>query len=74
MPAALLIADRLTRTFDARVAVSDLSLSVNAGEIVTLLGPNGAGKTTTMRMLAGLILPTSGRISINGVPVSSTDG
>ena len=71
MPAALLIADCLTRTFDARVAVSDLSLSVNAGEIVTLLGPNGAGKTTTMRMLAGLILPTSGRIAINGVAVSS---
>ena len=65
-----LIADRLTRTFDARVAVSDLSLSVNAGEIVTLLGPNGAGKTTTMRMLAGLILPTSGGIAINGVAVS----
>jgi ABC-type multidrug transport system ATPase subunit len=38
--------------------VRDVSLSVNAGEIVTLLGPNGAGKTTTMRMLAGLILPT----------------
>ncbi len=71
MPAALLIADCLTRTFDARVAVSDLSLSVNAGEIVTLLGPNGAGKTTTMRMLAGLILPTSGRISINSIQVSS---
>ncbi len=68
---SLLVADRLTRTFDARVAVSDLSLSVNAGEIVTLLGPNGAGKTTTMRMLAGLILPTSGGIAINGVPVSS---
>jgi ABC-2 type transport system ATP-binding protein len=71
MPAAPLIANRLTRTFDARVAVSDLSLSVNAGEIVTLLGPNGAGKTTTMRMLAGLILPTSGRIAINGIEVSS---
>ena len=72
MPGALLIADRLTRTFDTRVAVSDLSLSVNAGEIVTLLGPNGAGKTTTMRMLAGLILPTSGRISINHVEVTSS--
>ena len=71
MPAALLIADRLTRAFDTRVAVSDLSLSVHAGEIVTLLGPNGAGKTTTMRMLAGLILPTSGRIAINSVAVSS---
>lgn len=70
MPAALLIADRLTRTFDARVAVSDLSLSVNAGEVVTLLGPNGAGKTTTLRMLSGLILPTSGRMFINGIQVS----
>ncbi len=48
----------------------DVSLSVNAGEIVTLLGPNGAGKTTTMRMLAGLIMPTAGRISIDGVEVS----
>lgn len=66
MPAVPLIADRLSRTFGARVAVSDLSLSVEAGEIVSLLGPNGAGKTTTMRMLAGLILPSSGRISING--------
>ena len=48
----------------------DVSLSVNAGEIVTLLGPNGAGKTTTMRMLAGLILPTAGRISIDGVELA----
>jgi ABC-2 type transport system ATP-binding protein len=50
--------------------VRDVSLSVNAGEIVTLLGPNGAGKTTTMRMLAGLILPTSGRISINQIDLT----
>ena len=56
--------------FDARVAVRDVSLSVNAGEIVTLLGPNGAGKTTTMRMLAGLILPTAGRISIDGIELT----
>ena len=60
--ADLLVADRLTRTFGDRVAVRDLSLSVATGEIVALLGPNGAGKTTTMRMLAGLILPTAGRI------------
>jgi ABC-2 type transport system ATP-binding protein len=63
-------AEHLTRQFDARIAVRDVSLSVNAGEIVTLLGPNGAGKTTTMRMLAGLILPTQGRISIDGVPLT----
>ena len=71
MPAALLIADRLTRSFDTRVAVSNLSLAVEAGQIVSLLGPNGAGKTTTLRMLAGLILPSSGRISINQIPVSA---
>ena len=67
----MVTAERLTRTFDDRVAVRDVSLSVSAGEIVSLLGPNGAGKTTTMRMLAGLILPTSGRIHINGIPVSA---
>jgi ABC-2 type transport system ATP-binding protein len=65
MATAPLVAERLTRVFDDRVAVRDVSLSVHAGEIVTLLGPNGAGKTTTMRMLAGLVLPTSGRITVN---------
>ena len=66
-----LIANRLSRTFDARVAVRDVSLSVNAGEIVTLLGPNDAGKTTTMRMLAGLILPTAGSIAIGGIELTA---
>jgi len=74
LAADLLIADRLTRTFADRVAVRDLSLAVGSGEIVSLLGPNGAGKTTTMRMLAGLILPTSGRISINRVELSASTG
>jgi ABC-2 type transport system ATP-binding protein len=68
--ADLLVADRLTRAFGDRVAVRDLSLSVGAGEIVALLGPNGAGKTTTMRMLAGLILPDAGTVTVNGVAVS----
>jgi ABC-2 type transport system ATP-binding protein len=66
----VLRAEHLTRVFDQRVAVRDVSLSVNHGEIVTLLGPNGAGKTTMMRMLAGLILPTAGHISIDGVELS----
>jgi ABC-2 type transport system ATP-binding protein len=70
--ADLLVADRLTRAFGDRVAVRDLSLSVGAGEIVVLLGPNGAGKTTTMRMLAGLILPDAGRITIDRMPVSES--
>ena len=72
MAADLLVADRLTRTFGDRVAVRDLSLSVSSGEIVALLGPNGAGKTTTMRMLAGLILPTAGRIAIDRVDISAS--
>ena len=66
----MVIAEHLSRVFDERVAVRDVSLLVNAGEIVSLLGPNGAGKTTTMRMLAGLILPTAGRISINGIELA----
>jgi ABC-2 type transport system ATP-binding protein len=69
--AALLVADRLTRAFGDRLAVRDLSLSVSSGEVVALLGPNGAGKTTTMRMLAGLILPDAGTMTINGVAVSA---
>jgi ABC-2 type transport system ATP-binding protein len=71
MRADLLVAERLTRTFGDRVAVRNLSLAVGGGEIVALLGPNGAGKTTTMRMLAGLILPTAGRIAINRVEVTA---
>jgi ABC-2 type transport system ATP-binding protein len=62
-------ASRLTRRFDDRVAVDDLSLEVRPGEIFTLLGPNGAGKTTTLRMLAGLISPSSGTARIAGVPL-----
>ena len=72
MTTALVTADHLTRIFDDRVAVHDVSLAVNAGEIVCLLGPNGAGKTTTMRMLAGLILPTAGRIAINHIDISES--
>ena len=49
------------------VAVDGLSLHVGVGEVYGLLGPNGAGKTTTLRMLAGLMIPTTGEVVINGV-------
>ena len=48
------------------MAVDDVSLDLRAGEIFALLGPNGAGKTTTLRMLAGLIAPTSGTVQLDG--------
>jgi ABC-2 type transport system ATP-binding protein len=68
--ADLLQTTGLTRRFDTRVAVADLSLSVRAGEIVSLLGPNGAGKTTTFRMLAALIPPSEGHVLIDGVELA----
>jgi ABC-2 type transport system ATP-binding protein len=66
MQAPVVEASGLTRMFDSRTAVHDLSIAVGAGEVVALLGPNGAGKTTTLRMLAGLLPPTSGRIALGG--------
>jgi len=58
--------DRLTKHFGAQVAVDALSLEVPAGQIVGFLGPNGAGKSTTLRMLTGMIEPTSGNATICG--------
>ncbi|HUR49113.1 MAG TPA: ABC transporter ATP-binding protein [Acidimicrobiales bacterium] len=57
----MLRAERLTRSFGGRRAVSDVSFQVPPGEVVGFLGPNGAGKTTTMRMLVGLLDPDRGR-------------
>jgi len=62
----VLIASQLTRRFDRRLAVEDVSFELAPGEIFALLGPNGAGKTTTLRMLAGLIEPSSGSVRLNG--------
>ncbi len=53
-----------------KLAVDGLNFQVHAGEIYGLLGPNGAGKTTTLRVLSGLIAPTSGRALVNGVDVT----
>src|SRR5262249_28272407 len=74
VPRAMIVATHLTRRFGARVAVDDLSFEVGKSEIVALLGPNGAGKTTTMRMLAGLIAPSAGRVTIDGVGLSRATG
>lgn len=56
----------LTKQYGERIAVNQLNLEIRRGEIVGFLGPNGAGKTTSIRMILGLIAPTSGRIEIFG--------
>ena len=56
----------LSRYFGRIAAVEDLTLSVEAGEVLGFLGPNGAGKTTTIRMLAGMIAPTKGYAIVAG--------
>jgi ABC-2 type transport system ATP-binding protein len=63
---------RLTRKFGRTIAVEELNLEVAAGEVVGFLGPNGAGKTTTIRILAGIISPTSGYAVVDGKRTDTT--
>jgi ABC-2 type transport system ATP-binding protein len=68
----MIAAAGLTRRFGSRVVVDNVSFEVGRSEIVALLGPNGAGKTTTMRMLAGLIAPSAGTVTIAGTHFGET--
>lgn len=61
----------LTKRYNGLTAVDNLTLSVPAGTIFGFIGPNGAGKTTTLRMLAGLLEPSSGSITLDGIDVSA---
>ena len=61
----------LTRSFGTHVAVRALSLEIARGEVFGLLGPNGSGKTTTIRMLCGLLEPTSGSARVAGIDVAA---
>ena len=67
--APIIVIDGLTKCFPEVTAVNGLSLTVNRGEIFGLVGPDGSGKTATMRMLAGVMRPDNGSISIDGVDV-----
>ncbi|NMF03937.1 ABC transporter ATP-binding protein [Clostridium beijerinckii] len=61
----------ITKSYNGNYnAVSNLNLEIKDGEIYGLLGPNGAGKTTTIKMITGIIAPTSGKIEINGIDIS----
>jgi len=76
---AILRTERLCKTFEVGVrrkrvqAVKDLDLQVHEGEIFGFVGPNGAGKTTTIKMLMGLIFPTSGKAFIYDAPIPSAE-
>lgn len=61
--------ENLTKTYKDKTAVDKINLKINQGELFALLGTNGAGKTTTIKMLSTLILPTDGKIKINGLDI-----
>lgn len=62
----MILLENIVKQYGRFTAVDGVSLEVKAGEIHGFLGPNGAGKTTTLRMIAGLLKPTAGRIVVNG--------
>ena len=64
-PDHILAIDHITKKFGDFKAVDDISITVNRGEIFGFIGPNGAGKTTTIKIIAGLLKPDAGQISIN---------
>ena len=71
MSEPILTLEMLSKTFDRLTAVDKIDLQVQQGEILGFLGPNGAGKTTTIKMIAGLLQPSSGAISICGHDMAS---
>src|SRR5215469_9545494 len=70
MSDVVLATEELTKVYRRRVAVDDLSLRVERGDIFGFLGQNGAGKSTTIRMALGLVRPTSGRVLLLGFDIA----
>jgi ABC-2 type transport system ATP-binding protein len=71
MPDPAIVVENLTKKFGDFTAVDGVSFEVGTGEVVGYLGPNGSGKTTTIRMLLGLLLPSSGRARVLGFDIES---
>ena len=71
VPQRGLVISNLSKNYKKRTVLKDVSLSVQQGEAVGLLGPNGAGKTTSFYCVTGLIAPNSGKITLNGIDITS---
>jgi len=69
MTSILIETNQLTKRYGEKLAVDQVSFTVHAGEIFGFLGPNGAGKTTTIKMIVGLLLPTTGQVKVTGYDV-----
>src|ERR1700687_5776309 len=59
--------ERLSKQYGEFTAVRELDLAISQGEVFGFLGPNGAGKTTTIRMMMGILVPTAGRVTVDGL-------
>ncbi len=65
--------DRISKAYDTKIAVHELSLAIEAGQMFGLLGPNGAGKTSSIRMMIGITMPDSGAVTLFGRPFARKD-
>jgi NitT/TauT family transport system ATP-binding protein len=70
MSDTLVRVEHLAKSYGEHHAVDEVTFGVRTGEVVSIVGPSGAGKTTVLRLLAGLLEPTSGSVTIDGVPVT----
>ena len=71
MAGPIVVLDKVRREYGRVVAVDEVSFTVEPGSFVGLVGPNGAGKSTTIKMLSGQLLPTSGRVTVDGIDVAA---
>ena len=65
--------DRISKAYDTKIAVHELSLAIEAGQMFGLLGPNGASKTSSIRMMIGITMPDSGTVTLFGQPFARKD-